>query len=220
MKKTLETLRSEAESTIRVLHALKQFTILRGSREHVDKMNENVYFWLLFESSLFSKLFIGIRRLFENDKDTFNFQRILNMIKANIKDFLPDAIEQRKMAGKTERPAWLDEYMTKVHTPAEADFNALARLVRPHRKRMAGLYTAVASKVFAHAVHTDTSDINKMLQGTNFKEIEDALNAIWHFYEQVWQMYENGRKPSLQVSSYPYDSEVQNCVTKQIEINT
>jgi len=218
MKKTLETLRSEAESTIRVLHALKQFTVLRGSQEHVAKMNENVYFWLLFQSSLFSKLFIGIRRLFESDKGTFNFQRILNTIKTNISDFLPDAIERRKMAGKTERPEWLDKYMTNVHTPSEADFDALARLVRPHRKRMAGLYTAVASKVFAHAVHTDTSDINNMFQGTNFEEIEEALNTIWHFYEQVWQMYENGRKPSLQVSSCPHDSEVRDCVTKQIGI--
>jgi len=218
MKKTLETLRSEAESTIRALHALKQFTVLRGSQEHVAKMNENVYFWLLFQSSLLVKLFIGIRRLFENDKDTLNFQRIHNTIRTNISEFLPNAVERRKMEGKTSRPEWLDEYMANVHTPSEADFDALSRLVRPHRKRMAGVYSTVASEVFAHAVHTDTSVINDLLVGTNFEEIEDALNTIWHFYEQVWQMYENGRKPCLQVSAYPYDYEVQDCVTRQIEI--
>jgi hypothetical protein len=89
-------------------------------------------------------------------------------------------------------------------------------MVRPHRKRRTGVYTTVASKVFAHAVHTDTNDINNLLQGTNFKEIEEALNVIWHFYEQVWQMYENGRQPSLQLSAYPYANEVRECVTRQI----
>lgn len=218
MKQNLYILQSEAESTIRALHALKQYTVLRGSETHVKKMNENVHFWLLFQRALLSKLFIGIRRLFENDSDTYNFQRILTDIKKNISEFQPDALEQRKMTGKAERPEWIDEYMSKVHKPTEADFDALARMVRPHRKRMAGVYTTAATKVFAHAVHTDTNGINNLLQGTNFEEIEEGLNVIWHFYEEVWQMYENGRQPSFQQSAYPYANEVRECVTREIGV--
>lgn len=218
MKTILNTLRSEAESTIRALHALEQFTALRASPQAVKAMNKNVHFWLLFQSSLLTKVFIGIRRLFENDRDTFNFQTALNTMKSRLDEFLPAAIEQRKLEGKPEPPEWLDEYMAQVHTASEADFDALSRLVRPHRKLMQGIYTSAASEIFAHAVHTDTSAINNALANTNFSEIEAALNAIWHFYEQVWQMYENGRKPSLQVSTYPYKKEVQQCVIKEIEL--
>ena len=216
MKKEIETLRAETESTIRVLHALKRFIVLHGSKEHVKKMNENVYFWQLFHGALLSKLFIGIRRLFETDRDTFNFQQALNSFKTNINEFMPTALEHRKMEGKTKRPAWLKKYMAEAYTPSGADFDALARLVRPHKRRMAGLYSTAASEVFAHAVHTDKSAIDSALAGTTFEEIEAALNVLWHFYEQVWQMYENGREPSFVMAPYPYVKEVQECVDKQI----
>lgn len=218
MRQRLETLRYEAESTIQVLYALKHYAVLRGSETHVKKMNQNAQFWLLFESALLSKLFIGIRRLFENDSDTQNFHRIFSDLKKSIGEFQPEALERRKIMGKSERPLWLDEYMSQVYRPTADDFNALARMVRPHRKRMTGVYTTVASKVFAHAVHTDTTEINNLLRGTSFEEIEAALNVIWHFYEQVWQMYENGRQPSLQVFGYPYANKVGDCIARQIEI--
>ena len=216
MKNEIETLRAETESTIRALHALKQFIVLHGSKKHVKKMNENVHFWMLFHSALLTKLFIGIRRLFETDRDSFNFQHALNSFKANINEFTPAALERRRMEGKTTRPGYLTKYIEEAYTPSAADFDSLARLVRPHKKRMTGLYSTAASKVFAHAVHTNKSAIDNALAGTNFEEIEEALNVLWHFYEQIWQLYENGRKPSNVVNPYPYAEEVQKCVDRQI----
>jgi hypothetical protein len=216
MRTVLHTLRSEAESTIRTFYALRQFKYLLTSQENVNRINENVYFWIILESSLLTKVFIGIRRLFESKSDTFNFQRALNMIKSNIVDFQPAALELRKLEGISGRPGWLDEYVASVYTPQEADFNALAKLVRLSSKRMKGVYTDAASKIFAHAVHTETTVINNLLENTNLDEIESALNAIWHFYEQVWQMYENGREPSLTISPYPYKEEVQQSVVQQL----
>jgi hypothetical protein len=216
MRTILNTLRSEAESTIRTMYALQQFKALLANQEHVNRINENVHFWLIFESSLVTKLFIGIRRLFESKPDTFNFQRALNMIKNKIDEFRPAALEQRKLESQSGRPAWLDAYMAAVHTPTEADFDALGKLVRPSSKRMKRVYNDAASKIFAHAVHTDTTVISNLLADTNFDEIETALIAIWHFYEQVWQLYENGREPSLQISPYPYKEEVQQSVIRQL----
>lgn len=216
MRTILDTLRREAESTIRAFYALEQFQIFLTSQENVNKINGNIYFWMIFEGSLLPKVFIGIRRLFENKADTFNFYHILKMVKENIGDFQPQALEQRKLAGRGARPEWLDAYMAHVYTPSEADFNALAKLVRLSGKRMKGVYTDLASKIFAHAIHTDTTVINNLLADTNFTEIENALNAIWHFYEQVWQMYENGHEPLLQISPYPYKEEVQQSVIRQL----
>jgi len=216
MRIILETLRKEAESTIRTFYALQQFKYLLTSIEDVDRINANIYFWRIFEGSLLTKLFIGIRRLFENKSDTFNFQRALNLIKNNIEDFQPTALEQRKLAGHSNRPEWLDEYMVNVYAPHEEDFNALAKLVRPSSKRMKGVYTDAASKIFAHAVHTDATTINNLLADINLDEIENSLNVIWHFYEQVWSMYENGRMPLLIVLTYPYKEEVQQSVVQQL----
>lgn len=216
MRSTLDTLRREAESTIRVFYALQYFNNLLTNREHVNKVNKNVYFWKIYESSLQTKLFIGIRRLFESKSDSFSFSRAMKMVKENLEDFQPTALEMRKIADQPKRPDWLDEYMQDVYTPNEEDLNNLARLVRENSKRMKNLYTEAASKVFAHAVHTDTEAINGLMGDMNFAEIEQALNAVWHFYQQVWQMYENGREPLMEIVSYPYREEVEQCILKQI----
>jgi hypothetical protein len=220
MRTILNTLRGEAEATIRALYALQQFMDFHTSQECVNKINENVYFWILFESSLLTKLFIGIRRLFETRSDTFNFQQALKMMKEKIDEFQPAALEQRKLAGLSNRPHWLDAYMADVYEPSSADFDELAKLVRPSSRRMRGIYTAAAGKIFAHAVHTDTTAINGLLVNTNLEEMENALTAIWHFYQQVWQMYENGLKPSLEISTYPYKDEVQESVIRQLGVAT
>jgi len=218
MRDILEKLRREAESTIRALYALQQFKRLLSRRDAIDRINQNVYFWILFESSLLTKIFIGIRRLFETQGDTFNFQHAFNLIRRHITDFDAAALEDRKMQGHSERPGWLSEYMRDVYTPTERDFNALAKLVRKNSKRMSGVYTDAASKVFAHAVHTDTAMINSFLADLDLAEIETSLKAIWHFYEQVWQMYENGREPSAEISEYPYREELEDSVTRQVGV--
>jgi hypothetical protein len=216
MRTTLKTLRKEAESTIRSLYALQQFKYHLTNIEDIDKINSNVSFWRIFESSLLTKVFIGIRRLFENKSDTFNFQRVLNLIKQNIVDFQPAALEQRKLVGHNERPNWLDEYMADVYAPTEEDFNILAKLVKSNSKKMKGVYTEAASKIFAHAIHTDATSINNLLSDIDLDEIETSLNAVWHFYEQVWNLYENGRKPLQTISPYPYKEEVLHSVIQQV----
>ncbi|MBI4595595.1 MAG: hypothetical protein HY730_04360 [Candidatus Tectomicrobia bacterium] len=220
MRTILNTLRHEAESTIRAFYALQQFKYLFTNQESVNKINRNVHFWMIFERSLLTKVFIGIRRLFESKADTFNFQRALNMINNKIEDFQPLALKQRKLGGQKEPLGWIDEYMADVYTPCETDFNVLSKLVRLNSKQMKGLYTEAATKIFAHAIHTETTVINNLLSDTKFDEIENSLNAIWHFYEQVWQMYENGRKPLMQISAYPYKEEVQQSVIRQFGVGT
>jgi hypothetical protein len=81
---------------------------------------------------------------------------------------------------------------------------------------MKGLYTDIASKVYAHAIHTDAEEIFKLSQGANFEEIESALTSVWHVYQQVWQMYENGRVPDLNIGSYPYINEVIEAVNERV----
>ena len=36
--------------------------------------------------------------------------------------------------------------------------------------------------------------MSNLSEKLNFEEIEQALTSIWHAYEQVWQMFENGEQ--------------------------
>ena len=219
MRETIEKLRKETETTLRVLYALRQFRQLLTREEDVAKINENANFWMIYESSLRTNMFIGIRRLYESKPGTFNFQQFIDECIKNLVSFSPDALRQRKCEGSRNADEWIDDYMKNVYEPSADDFKALAKLVRENSKNMKGTYTQAANKIYAHAIHMDYALMAAISDKLNFDEIEKAITSIWHAYEQVWQMFENGRKPLLTIADYPYAQEVIDSVTKQVRGN-
>lgn len=216
MRNKLDTLRREAESTLRAEIALSHYMELLTDKSYVAKANANVYFWKLIESALTIKVMIGIRRLYESNSDSFNFQNFINHCKINLSEFSIVALEKRKMNGHTDRPAWLDDYLDKAYTPDESDFDKLGKLVRANSNQMKGIYTIAASKIFAHAIHTDPDQVNELLSGLHLGKIESALTSIWHVYTQVWMMLENGRMPIFDIKPYSYAEEVRESVRAQL----
>ena len=84
----VRTYEKETETTIRVFYTLKRFNEYLTNEDDVEKINKNVYFWKIFEASLVTKLFIGLRRQFEQDKpDRLTFQKFINKCKDNIHEF-------------------------------------------------------------------------------------------------------------------------------------
>lgn len=216
MKNKLETLRSEIETTIRAFYALRCLNELFREQKNVDEANKNVYFWKIFESSVLTKCFIGIRRLLENQSDTFCFQNFINNCKTNIEKFSLKELEQRKLNGAAVRPDYLDDYIKDAYQPEHNDFDLLAKFVKTNINRKKQHYLEIGSGIFAHAIHTDTITINAILSKIEFDEIENMLNSIWCVYQAVWSMYENGHKPTLELREYPYKDEVYSCIKVQL----
>lgn len=135
MRDYIDSLRKEAETTLRVLYALMQFRQSITCKECVNKINENPHFWLIYESSICTNLFIGIRRLFENKADTFNFQSFIKSCIENLKSFSKDALRIRKVDSSTNAHEWIDGYMQKAYEPTQEDFLSLARLVKSNSKK-------------------------------------------------------------------------------------
>ncbi len=219
MRDVIRNLRNETETTLRVFYALRQFRYFVSKAEAVEKINQNANFWLLFETSLRTNLFLGIRRLYEAKRDTFNFQTFINSCLENIDEFAPSALRERKCAGRANAHEWIEKYMQDVYEPSAQDFRALARLVRENSRKMKGPYIDAATKIYAHAIHLDRASMAEISDQLNFEEIEQALLSIWHVYEQIWQLYENGCRPNLEVTSYPYVQEVVDSVSEQVGWN-
>lgn len=216
MRKTIVNLRKETETTLRVFYALRQFRLMLTSESDVEKINKNANFWMVYESSLRTNMFIGIRRLYESKPGTFNFQKFIDKCLANLTSFSPDALRRRKCEASANADEWIEEYMKDVYEPSADDFRSLAKLVRNNSKNMKGAYTQAASKIYAHAIHMDYASMAAISDKLNFDEIEQALTSIWHAYEQVWQMFENGRRPSFSIANYPYAQEVIDSVSRQV----
>lgn len=216
MRDLLARLRSESEAALRALYAARHFRKLLADQTAIDAINTNVHFWKLFEASLMTRLFIGIRRLYDSSGDAFTVQAFIKICLNEIGQFSSQALRQRKIAASPNADEWIDAYMATVHQCTEANFQDLARIVRDNSKKMKGPYTDFASKVYAHAIHTDGNEIFEMSKGLNYEEIEAALLSVWHLYQQVWQMFENGRAPELTVAAYPYADEVIESVNRQV----
>jgi len=216
MRNQIDNLRKETETTLRVLYALRQFRLFLTKHDDVEKINTNVHFWLIYESSLRTNLFLGIRRLYEGKSDSFNFQTFIYYCIKNVAKFSKESLRARKIAASANAGEWIDNYMKDVHEPTEDDFKKLAIGVRRNSKKMKGIYTEAASKIYAHAIHVDHASISSITNQLNFDEMESALLSIWHTYEQIWQMYENGREPQFDIGSYPYEQEVIDSVIKQL----
>ncbi len=216
MREQIDKLRKETETTLRVLYALKQFRFFSTKQEYVDKLNKNADFWLIFETSLKTNLFLGIRRLYEGNTGTFNFQNFILQCIKNIEKFSKESLRTRKISGSANAKEWIDDYMATAYEPKKEDFKKLARVVRINSKKMKGIYTEAASKIYAHAIHMDNASIANITDQLSFDEMEIALTSIWHVYEQVWQIYENGRAPQFDIGNYPYEQEVIDSVIKQL----
>ncbi|MBL4900902.1 MAG: hypothetical protein JKX76_14930 [Colwellia sp.] len=212
----LEHLRRETESCLRVFYSLKQFRSYLQEGETTALLNKNPEFWQVYEISVRSRLFIGIRRLYEGKNNTFNFQNFINKCIASVDDFSKDKLRKRKLSLGQESTEWIDSYMEGVYEATEEDFRTLSKIVRSNSKRMKGIYSDAASTIYAHGVHMDHAKISQISDQLNFDEMEKALLSIWHCYEQVWQMYLNGQKPLLEVIQYPYKSEVIESLDKQL----
>jgi len=216
MKVEIEKLRIEVESTIRFLYSVIAFHEALAHENNVAKMNQNPDFWRIFESSMLANVFIGIRRIYEAKSKTFNFQKFIEKCISNKDEFSLTKLQERKVQSGALSVEKAKSYVDDKYEPCENDFKEMARLVRTKSKNMKGVYTNVASKVYAHAIHFSHAEALNSNQDLNLYEIEEALLSVWHCYEQVWQLYENGRKPTYEVPSYPYKKEVVDCVYKQI----
>ena len=70
--------------------------------------------------------------------------------------------------------------MSKAYEPSADDFKKLAKVVRENSKKMKGVYTDAASKIYAHAVHMDHSSIVSITDKLNFDEMEKAHPDIFN----------------------------------------
>ena len=128
MNEQIDLLRREVESTLRMLHALKQFRIAMTILEDVKSANQNVNFWRLFEAALQSRLFIGLRRIFDDGRDTFSIHKFLINCREQIDIFSKRELKIRRSSSPNSHE-WIDEFIKETYEPTVADFNEFGKFL-------------------------------------------------------------------------------------------
>lgn len=207
----IKTYQKEVEAALIYCHSYDFAMKLLSKPENNVEKNKNYFFWRIFATAVLSNLFICLGRIYDTHNNSFNFNKFIKLCKKNIGEFSLQTIEIIKSRSADGRPEWLDEYLANCHNATIADLDDIHSMERSCRKRFSRNYIHMRHKIFAHAEITENDDINKILKQNNINiaEIIEYLNIHWSIYNQIFCLYYNGRKPTLEIIEYGYKQDIE-----------
>jgi hypothetical protein len=112
------------------------------------------------------------------------------------------SLGKRKQGNLKTPPDWLPEYLEGAYVPNAADFRRLRAHVQKHRKIYNDKYRDLRHKVFAHKELTDPAAVSALFAKTNVRELQRLVVFFSRMYDALWQLFFNGRKPTLRPRRY------------------
>ena len=198
----LEVFRTEAESAVQFLYSFLAVHAVAGEHKEVHRLlNRAPLFWKTMLGALQTSTFIALGRVFDQ-KSNHNVDRLLKIGQSNMSVFSKAALAGRKRRGSANADEWLAEYLVDVYEPTVDDFRRLRRYVSRRRKTYEKNYRALRHQVFAHKEVSQKADIQALFTKTNVRELQQMLVFLRRLHEALWQLFHNGRKPTLRPARY------------------
>jgi hypothetical protein len=131
-----------------------------------------------------------------------NVDRLLKIAQSNMAIFSKESLAGRKRRGSANADEWLEEYLRDVYVPNVDDFRRLRHHVAKRRRIYEDNYRALRHQVFAHKEISAKADVQALFGKTNVRELQQLLIFLRRLHEALWQLYHNGRKPTLRPDRY------------------
>jgi hypothetical protein len=198
----MEVFRTEAESAIQFFYSWLGVHAIASEDEEVHGLlNQAPLFWKSVLGALQTSTFIALGRVFDQNSK-HNVDRLLKMGQSNMPIFSKTALAERKQRSSANADEWLAKYLLDVYVPTANDFRRLRRYVAKKRIIYEQNYRAVRHQFFAHREVSQQAEIQALFAKTNVQELQQLLVFLLRLYEALWQLYHNGRKPSLRPARY------------------
>jgi len=198
----LEVLRTEAAAAAQFFYAYMTIHAVAGEHEAVHRLlNRSALFWNTTLGALQTATFIALGRILDQSS-AHNVDRVLKIAQKHPDIFSKAALAKRKQGSLKTSPEWLPEYLLGAYVPKADDFRRLRAHVQKHRKTYDEKYRDLRRKVFAHNELTDPAAVSALFEKTNIRELQRLLVFFGCLYEALWQLFFNGRKPTLRPRRY------------------
>lgn len=198
----LEVFRTEAESGIQFFYSYLAVHAVAGEHKEVFRLlNTAPLFWNTALGALQTSTFIALGRVFDQ-QSKHNIDRLLKIAQSNMAIFSKEALAGRKRRGSANADEWIDEYLRDVYVPDADDFRRLRRHVAKKRRVYEDNYQALRHQFFAHKEISAKEDVQSLFGKTNIRELQQLLIFLRRLHEALWQLYHNGRKPTLLPARY------------------
>jgi hypothetical protein len=194
----LELFRTEAESAIQFFYAWDVIHTIAAKDKAVFRLlNQAPLFWNTNLGALQASTFVTLGRIFDPDFNSHGITRLLSIAHANLGIFSKASLAARKRKISSNADDWLSEYLQTSHEPSGDDFRRLKRHVSVRRKIYEEKYRPLRHKVFAHRGVATKIEVGELFAKTNITEMQQLLVFLGRIHEVLWQLYFNGRKPTL-----------------------
>jgi len=201
-ERELEVFRTEAEGAAQFFYAWLAVHAAAGDDKDIHRLlNTAPLFWNTALGALQSATFVTLGRIFDSDS-AHNLSRLLRMAQDHPQIFSKTALGRRKQGTSATPPSWLNDYLRDAYVPKVGDFRRLRAHVGKRRKTYEDKYRDLRHKIFAHKGTSDPAVITALFAKTNIRELQRMLVFLGSLYEALWQLFMNGRKPSLRPRRY------------------
>jgi hypothetical protein len=198
----LEVFRREEEEAIQFFYAYLALHAVAADHEEVHRvLNSAALFWNTTLGALQAATFMTLGRIFDQ-QSPHNLDRLLRIAQDYPEIFSRNSLAARRQGRTEPSPEWVDEFALHAYVPTSADFRRLKTHVRKRRKIYESNYRELRHKVFAHRALTDQAAISALYARTNIRELQRLVTFLSSLYEALWQLFFNGRKPTLRPQRY------------------
>jgi AbiU2 len=195
----LELFRTEAEGAVQFFFAWDAVHAVASKDKSVVRLlNESPLFWNTNLAALQAASLVALGRIFDADTNNFSVTRLLTFAHANLDIFSKEALAERKRKLSANADQWLPEYLAQAYVPTRDDFRALKRHVAVRRKVYEECYRPVRHQVLAHRGVATREQVGVLFSKIDLRENRKLLVFLRRLHETLWQLYFNGRKPTLQ----------------------
>jgi hypothetical protein len=198
----LEVLRTEAEAGAQFFYSYLTIHAVAGDNRPVYRLlNGSALFWNTVLASLQTSTFIVLGRILDQNS-AHNVDRVLKMAQSRLDIFSKAALGRRKQGNLKTPPDWLPKYLEGAYVPEAKDFRRLRAYVNKQRRIYNDKYRDLRRKVFAHKELTDPTAVSALFARTNIRELQRLLVFFSRLYDSLWQLFFNGKKPTLRPRRY------------------
>ncbi len=201
-ERELELFRQECESAAQFFFGYMAVHEVTRRRPLVwGLLNRNAMFWNTATGAMQSAAIIAMGRIFDQGSP-HNIDRVLKIAQDHPSMFSRAALGRRKQGSASSAPSWLETFLVGAYVPTASDFRRLRAHVKKRRRIYENNYRDLRHKIYAHRAVADDAEAQLIVAKTSVREIERLLLFLLRFYETMWHLFMNGRKPTLRRLRY------------------
>ena len=176
-----------------------------------QKYNRNADFWRATAYALQTGLFMAVGRVFDQTKNTYTIEDVVEQTIDHPGFFNKAALRQRKrdslnLFGDQPDPDWLPPYVANAWEPSRTSLEILRSELKPHVEKFIEVYEPIRHKYFAHRGKDSQEAIEELFKKAVITEMGAILRFAYGVVMGIQDMANNATLPGQWTSDKSYDS--------------